>query len=163
MSTRARQLLLEILLLAERYSDREIDWAARELAQSPRGSEIGRLLHVHVSREADRSGVLEEVRIARNDEDNEVTPKAVAASFVAQLGKAKSSRDKKRVEGIARRLRIVVDGKSLDEQIKAISMSLDNLDEGELKSFLGNYKMPSSADHGYVGLANYLIRPAQGE
>jgi len=157
MTGRARELLLEVLLLSERYSEREIEWVRRKLSQYPNADHIGELLRPFQT--AKHGEDREPARLKQDEGD----PTELASAFLAQLASARSAREHRRVDGVAKRLAISALAKTHEELIEAIRRSLQKMPHDELLKFIRNYKISTGPDDSYVGLAQYLIRDRRND
>ena len=152
MKSRERQLLLEILLIIERYSSVEIESAARELKDSGVQSEIFALMQaVHHGNSAISGSHMAEA-------EQTFSKESLIENFVAQLQNARSSKSLQRTQGIARKLSISSTNENGQIVIKSIREKLQGMEEAEVRKFVRSYKTTGRPDEGYMGLAQYLIR-----
>lgn len=160
MTSRGRQLALELLLLSEKYTRQEVLWATRQLHRSGhRSSEVGiivatlRELYPEEQSEENHSN-------KKNQTPEEGSSTQLIERLVSQLETTGASRARRRAESVASRLRVKTLGRSTSDIISDVRRSLLRLDESRRREILSNYKIGSDTDKGYVGLAEYLIRPA---
>ena len=152
MTGRSRELLLEVLLLGVRYTASEIAWVKRELSKYPDAAGIGDLLKPLRPQAPTKTDTRQPA-----NEEGELAVKIRA--FTSDLLRGRSTRDRQRILGVARRLGIPTAPGSAGDIVEKIRSKLQEMEPADAAAVLRVYTSSSgSADKDYVGLANYLIR-----
>lgn len=149
MSSRVRELILELMLLRERFSARDISSAARVLVNGKADPALREILELlegvdERSRTQAVSQASPEDAISRRDR------------FLRSI-KRQSKASDKRLLMIAKKLGISLSLGRREEMVNVITSKLSEMDEETLNKFLRPYKSEPSPDKNYLGLANYLI------
>lgn len=159
MKSSARQLLLEVLLLRERYTNDDFDRVRSFLSSSSHERELEAL-----------SDLLVAFIPAKTDKRSTspaytTDPSNAKQRFLNSLKGRRSAASTKRMQTIVKRLGFSDKEKSQhlshDDMLSRITEALDHMSEGELLSFLKPYKVTPPADEGYLGLANYIMHKSE--
>ena len=149
MSYKANQLVLEILLLRERYDARDLVAAAgmlRDRARDPFLSEVAELLLSGNKRPESPKGT-RKTRVSLIDQTN---------AFLNAIRNDMSPKSK-RLAAIAKRLGVSITSENRDRFSDIVAEKLEAMNEVERSNFLRPYKVTPGADQGYVNLASFLI------
>lgn len=151
MSDRAKQLLLELLLIREKYSDQELRAVHDAVANGRFSAEVDLLMETLELLARHR-------RPAKKPPVNRMEPQEEKALFLSGLKGRRSLAVEKRLTSVAKRLGISGSVRSGDRNLLLeIENRLNEMTEEELGKFLKPYRLRSPVDEGYVGLSNYLM------
>jgi hypothetical protein len=152
VSPRAKQLLLEVLLLSERYSDKDIAWVRNQLADNTQATQIMDLFVKPLQQS--------EIGASKRNVNDPIDLKSKKTALVESLLKSRSNHGLRRAENIAQRLNIKLSGQAHQELVREIDNKLSKMDDRQLSRFLRPYKTIAEVDDAYIGLANTLMRPS---
>lgn len=159
MKSSARQLLLEVLLLRERYTNDDFDRVRGFLSGSNHERElaaVSELLVAFTPAEANKRSI---------SPADTTDPSIAKQRFLISLKGRRSAASTKRMRAILKRLGFSDKEQSRnlshDDMMSTITEALDRMSEGELSSFLKPYKVNPPADEGYLGLANYIMHKGE--
>lgn len=159
MTSKERQLLLEVLLLAERYSSQEITKVTRELASLFGDLGIMTLVQVAHQSKMGATNTFAPAVVTPAPPPEEVSgSKSLIDDFVRHLQTSKSSRSRRRIELVAEKLALPSSNKDTQELLGLIKTQLQAMSTDDALKFLRSYKTSNRPDENYLGLAQFLIR-----
>jgi hypothetical protein len=153
MTTQARQLILELLLLREKFTDRDVK-VALSILNERRSEGFFRDLALLYESSPEPAKVRQKTRPA---------PKTGALlkkrrdSLIRGI-RENSPSSKKMLSSLADKFDLKFDDEKSDEFRLIITERLKNLSENELRAFFNVDRDRSTPDQGYLGLANFLIK-----
>ena len=145
MSEKSRQLVLEILLLREKYSERDIKSASNILLMDGRDSFLQEIM-----------STLDKISSAIKVTRQPVSPQKKREMLINNLNK-KTPSSRKNLMRIARVLGIN-SANDKSDLLKDVIIRISDLTDDEVLSLSQPSRSSPQADEGYVGLANYLIK-----
>lgn len=156
MSERAKQLLLELLLLQAKYSPEELAAVERVLDSAADRELLLPVINLLHKLEAPRprKGELSRGKLSLGE---------LKEQFVDSLKNRSRSRDVKGLKSIAYQLNIEQLSEDRNKAISQISHQLSRMNNEELEKFLRRTRRINRPDEGFVGLANYILRKDEDE
>ncbi len=159
MKSGARQLLLEVLLLRERYTNDDFDRVSKFLSGSRNERELlalSELLVAFTPTKADKPST---------SPTDATDPSTAKQRFLTSLKGRRSAASSKRMRAILKRLGLPEKEQSRylsdEDMLSRITELLDRMSDDQLSAFLKPYKVNPPADEGYLGLANYIMHKGE--
>jgi len=153
MTTQARQLILELLLLREKFSERDVKSALTLLAEGKNDKFFQDLSLLYQALPA----APKTRKKARPATKTSTLLKKRRDNLIRGIREETPS-SKKMLSSLADKFGLKSEAQSSDEFRLLITEKLRNLDENELKAFFEGDRDRSKPDQGYLGLANFLIK-----
>jgi hypothetical protein len=150
MTAKYRQLVLEVMLLRERYSDREIAEASQAFSNrnsDPVFRDIENMLGFAKPREPS----------TKKAQGPSVNIEDRKRAFIDSLDSQNRKSSNKRLEMVARRLGVELSYDNRRRTIASITTKLNKMDPKDLEDFLRPYKIELEADQGYMNLATFIL------
>ncbi|HEY0031926.1 MAG TPA: hypothetical protein VGB81_01545 [Devosia sp.] len=150
MTDRTRQLLLELLLIRERYSSQEIQRLLSAVTEGMFDEEVKEVLQL-----LDRIPKSRPARASRA-KPSSFNAQEAREKFLRIIRMPETSAETRRLKNVARRLGLD-NARSNAELVERVRSEVNRLEEKELRAFLRPYRLDEAPDEGYIGLANFLM------
>ncbi|WP_327753394.1 hypothetical protein VVT58_08470 [Sphingobium sp. SJ10-10] len=153
MTTQARQLILELLLLREKFSERDIKTALGILTER-RSDTFFRELSILYESSTEITKVRQKTKPALK---TDALLKKRRDNLIRGI-RENSPSSRKMLSSLADKFGLKFEPDSSDEFRLIVTEKLKNFSDKELRAFFDVTRDRSTPDQGYLGLANFLIK-----